>query len=266
MTAPEHGEDTPMIEPNILLEALNHHGVFLKKKAMQIADVTAGFRIHAEEYPTRFEDPNSADFIATRVLQHATVFVVFECKRASPEFNSWCFISHFNQRYRMARELQGQHFRETFTEGGKWVTACSDGYELRRNAQQKFEVRPDAIYKSATQLSSTCLGFCNELWHRNRPGGSSVWLPGANIPAKALHVVIPVLLTTAKLSLVEFNVADININHGTLDQYSVRFSEKPWVLLKHPMASSFETRDKFDFRSVTPPNFPGRDRSMIFAS
>src|SRR6478672_6042214 len=87
-------------------DALNRHGVFLKKtiladlRAMDPRNLTV-----FEEVGTSFGGTRVADIVAVQNFeaQQVEVFFVIECKRVDPA-KQWVFFKHSDQSFRVRRE------------------------------------------------------------------------------------------------------------------------------------------------------------------
>src|SRR5882724_7849494 len=87
---------------NAVLEALNCHGVFLKKRVLDEVGRTSGLGIFAEEFGVAFSKTAAIDLIAVDKERPKLLFI-FECKRAYVKDKSWVFVRDVDPNFRFCR-------------------------------------------------------------------------------------------------------------------------------------------------------------------
>jgi hypothetical protein len=141
-----------------LRDALNRHGVFLKKAVL--AEVGSldqdNLSIFGEEVGTSSGGTRVADIVAVhyfdgRAKEHPLFFVI-ECKRTAPG-EQWGFFKHIDRHYRVSR---GTDEARPFSIARQAVLShnrvCSEGYEFP-GLEKKKTNRPIRIRFSRLRLN-----------------------------------------------------------------------------------------------------------------
>ena len=209
-------------------EALNLHGVFLKKRVLSELASIHGMGVFAEEFGVAFDVPTAIDIVARDMRKDPNLVFVLECKRAYVRQKKWIFFDDMDRKCRISRfvsTVAGQlgHYSETIP-GRAECHVCSEGYEIVTTGNAR-KATPDPIHQAANQLCRGYLGFV-KLRMDQRDAARQ---PNEN------DSIIPVLVTTADIYVARFNVSDISLMTGNLTS---GLAEQPadWVVLKHPFA------------------------------
>src|SRR5437879_876801 len=84
-------------------DALNQHGVFLKKRVLAEIPSVAGMGVFAEEFGAAFDSSTAIDIIARDLRSNPTLLFVVECKRAYARQKKWVFFRDIDKRFRITR-------------------------------------------------------------------------------------------------------------------------------------------------------------------
>lgn len=142
-----------------LRDALNRHGVFLKKAVLSELQKLGSrqLTVFGEEVGTSFGGTRVADIIAVQYFgDNSPLFFVIECKRTRPD-KQWIFFKHFDRQYRVARATVDAHPSSTLESASSSAWPCSEGYEFP--GLDKAQADQDPVFKAASQLSAAFLGF-----------------------------------------------------------------------------------------------------------
>jgi hypothetical protein len=213
-------------------QALNRHGVFLKKATVE--KIPARELEIFEEVGSSFGGTRVADIVAVQHFDDRNLYFVIECKRVASE-RRWIFFRHVDMKVRVARQIGAGHPPSEFRSDR---SASSEGFEYPlRDKAESPRAEQDPLYRAATQLSAAYLGFVQDHW-RNR---------GSGLPVGGERFV-PVLVTTARLSVVQNSFDAAPLSTGRLDQNLV-LKDYDEVVLKQPFPTPEGMED--DFRRKT---------------
>ena len=219
------------------LDALNLHGVFLKKRVLKEISSIPGMGVFAEEFGVAFHEPTAIDIISRDGRSHPTLLFVLECKRAYVRQKKWIFFRDDDRKFRACRRVSA------FGQSGNYADnipslanchICSEGYEI--NSKKNSAASPEPIYRAANQLSSGYLGFVKLRIEQRTRGTRS----------DDVDTIIPVLVTTATIEVAEFAASDISLTTGNLAS-GLSATAVDWLVLKHPFAVP-PVGDAGDFR------------------
>jgi hypothetical protein len=226
------------------LEALNWHGVFLKKRVLEEVRTTPGMGIFAEEFGVAFNEPVAIDIVGVDHREDRQLLFVFECKRAYTKEKTWVFFKDIDPTFRLCRAVSGIMQLGHYTTGtavAEKPAVCSEGYELVAS-EKAFKADQRPVYEAGNQLCKGFLGFLRtRMSQRHRP---------TSVPDKMLDCILPVLVTTAELRVAEFDVSQISLQTGNLDG-DLALTTRDWLILKHPFAA-IENASFSDFRKDPP--------------
>lgn len=224
-----------MADANLQIrEALNRHGVFLKKAVIEQLPVQE-LKIH-EEIGSSFGGTRVADIVAIEHFVDATLYLVLECKRVA-EDRRWIFFRHKDRSVRVARKV-GLNRRSDFRQE---QMPCSEGFEYPLRDRNESPIADnDPVSKAATQLSAAYLGIAQDRWV-NRAGG---------LPDKG-EFFVPILVTTARLSVVLnlFDAAPVTTGRLTDD---LKLQDVSELVLKHPFPTPAGFDEDFRRKATEP--------------
>jgi hypothetical protein len=220
-------------------DALNQHGVFLKKRVLDEISSIPGMGVFAEEFGVAFDVSTAIDILARDKRKDPNLLFVLECKRAYVREKKWLFFRDINRKFRIARfvsTVAGQFGRYVGEVPGiADCHVCSDGYEIVTSLND-CKASPEPIYQAANQLCRGYLGFVKlRIDQRD----------AARQPNE-VDSIVPVLVTTAEIHVAQFDVADISLTTGNLDS-RLKKVRVDWLVLKHPFAVPLVSR-AVDFR------------------
>lgn len=248
MGAPDANKPGPLSKDET--EALNRHGVFLKKRVLQELAAVDGVGIVCEELGVSFGGTRVLDILAVDKRQNPPIFFAFECKRAYAADKRWIFFRDWDQRYRVLREqseLAG-HSSVFSRSAPPYPPVCSEGYEFNKQ-DNKADQNP--VFKASAQLSAAYLGLIDRRHREFR-------VPRK--PGKKVERYIPVLVTTAELVLVQKDLSAVSLASGKIGSAPAA-TAVDFLILKHP----FPTPEILtqDFRDTQNPSPTAQDWSQL---
>ena len=216
-------------QPRDERDALNWHGVFLKKRVLEEVRKTPGMGVFAEEFGVTFNEPVAIDVIGVDKRGDREFLFVFECKRAYSKEKTWVFFRDIDPTFRLCRAVSsimqfGHYTRGTSLAANPEV--CSEGYELVASVKS-FKADQYPVYEAGNQLCKGFLGFVStRMSQKIRPSSDR---------DKVLECIFPVLVTTAELHVAGFDVSQISLETGNLEG-DLALTPQDWLVLKHPFS------------------------------
>ena len=221
-------------------EALNCHGVFLKKRVLEEVRKTPGMGLFAEEFGVTFNGSVAIDVIGVNKCEDRQLLFVFECKRAYTKEKRWVFFKDIDATFRLCRAVSSAMQFGHYTDGTglpEPPVVCSEGYELVAS-EKGFKADQDPVYKAGNQLCNGFLGFVG--MRMSQRIHAAAWQD------KVLECMFPVLVTTAELHVADFDVSQISLHTGNLNGH-LELPRRSWLILKHPFAEVVDASQS-DFR------------------
>jgi hypothetical protein len=244
--------DADLRLPDEMTEALNEHGVFLKKEVIRHLQTLPDIQIFGEEVGESFGSTRVADVIAFKSFQNSHLFIVIECKRARPSAKSWLFLRDCDRCYRVVRQAWHGGASSIFDESKPpYPPVCSEGYEYvaSEKGDKKGKIAKTGkadqspIFEAGTQLASAYLGFMKRIL----AAGSS----GRGV--ERYDRIVPLLVTTAPLMILQSTLPPISLETGNISNPPV-YLKQNFVILKQPMATPEGLATDFRDNSGDPQN------------
>jgi hypothetical protein len=196
------------------VKALEEHGFLFQKRCVDEVRSRAGrYRVESEEYPVSIGLEDTVIDFVLRMLDTGRTYVVFECKRANPEYVFWVFpassmtpaplrqflitkVGHLV--HAPMKAVVQTHECPIF--GGAPPHFVDMGLEVSRGKPTKGKLgRTENIYAACTQVLTGVGGLANERKKRMDPNGPQTYF------------YIPAVITSADL----FVTIHPRINKGT---------------------------------------------------
>lgn len=241
--------------------SLNLTGNFLTMATAATLKDDLGFKHVAveEPYDYQFFGPpteGSLDILALKSVgkhpDHFWLVLVIECKKANPDHKTWIFQRDFQQQ---RDKLFNCYYSNPLTLYRKDILAsrsllykesplCSHGYEfnelngaLNRNQENK-------IFSAAKQANDGLNGFVLSAYNglSLNPIGRvcSVFKENIEFMAKSPMVVIPIVVTTANLALMDYDHTDVQLDKGEINSSKLILEEVSWVNYAFPLMPSIQ--------------------------
>ncbi|MBE7496370.1 MAG: hypothetical protein HS117_15615 [Verrucomicrobiaceae bacterium] len=217
-----HPPTSQPLLPDDIHEALNAHGVFFKKRVIQELRTYEDLHIAGEEIGESFGKTRVADILAfDRNPHEQDLFFVIECKRVDIQNKVWIFFKDIDPTYKTSRESSIAGALSIVANGTTdGLPVCSEGFEFDK---KKNRIDQDPIFQAGNQIAGAFLGFM-----ARRHGKRSTRIK--------IERFVPVLVTTAKLLVVESELSTTELHSGTLKD-PPETKEHQHVILKQPFAT-----------------------------
>jgi len=219
--------DTMSANKDSVRDALNKHGVFLKKAVIAELYSMKGLQIYGEEVGTSFGGTRVADIAIQEDFgtNQPKLFFVIECKRAE-EGKQWVFFKHIDRKYRVSRVTDDASPSSKFNSAtASQNRVCSEGYEFPvKDGNRDADQSP--VFKAAAQLSAAYVGFIHSRRRRRYP-----------------ERYVPILVTTAQLFIVD-DWPKVPLATGRLNS-ELKRTEVSELILKHPFPTPAGVEEDF---------------------
>lgn len=222
------------------VKALEEHGHLFQQGCL--ADIeyhcSNDFFFQSEEYPISIgQEETTIDFIF-RSRKMDRLYLVFECKRANPDYVTWLFpmprsIKNRESRFLLTRQdetLRLQTVEYNLLDTGPKYFATT-GLEISERANRRIKrSRADSIWSACEQVLTGVGGLALE----QREGMRK---------ARDFHrqYYLPIVITTANLLVTEYRVSEINLKTGNLsDRTKAKTTAADWVVHDFPVRDSLQ--------------------------
>jgi hypothetical protein len=250
----------PQSEKDWTIHALNIHGEFFERSCQQVIRETPPWTLTTTNYPVAVDGHQSElDIRADLEVGNKRVILLIECKKNNPEFVNWIFFPKAPQTQTVilpSVERSGTHVRDFLYDrpfGPLPIPIADGGRETRGNylayskqKSDKTRTSNTAIIDAAKQIALATESIYREEIHR---------AAGRRAPSSSdLTIIVPLIVTSAKLLLCSFNPEDVVVETGEVPLTRVVLSEVPHgVVYEYPLPKHLHaTHDiqTLEFRSI----------------
>ena len=257
------------------VKALEEHGHLFQQRCLEEAKKLDRYKLESEEYPVSIGDVDTViDFVLSADTESLVKFYfVFECKRANPDYVTWLFPKARDSKepsFRfLATNLHARpraDFFEIFLRTAELSLfpaelrmTVGEGLEVKDKENRGKRSKTDSIYGACQQVLTGIAGLALELKERK-------YVSKEPKPI-AMQFIIPIVVTTAKLYVTEYNRTDVNLSTGKPPLSKSDTYKVDWVSYDFPLRGAFQiaqpeewennlfyrlrkTRQKFKVQSV----------------
>lgn len=221
-------------------DALNRHGVFLKKAVIDILSKSEAVTRVFEEFPSEFGVSNPIDVLARVGDLPEQSTLVIECKRSKA--TRWLFVETSEEYYRTRRVVSAGGWDGKY--GKKRVAhVASEGYVVTAQGDNVSNADPSPINSAAQQVSTQYCGQVEDSLKNIKTVRGAQF--GRIVPTDSIA---PCIVTNAPLFFTRINADEIDIETGHYTG-SLKQTKVPWLVLNHPF---LPTRGSvgYDFRTM----------------
>ena len=240
-----------------IIDGLNSQGYLFQQRCVhEVENISPsrGWKVNVEEYPVAIHQRETEiDFILHN--QSYRTYGIVECKRAHPDYLIWVFIDvkkdlgTFQATRLVVREIREgrlvykngipttirpQSEAINITLDNDSIVTASYGLEIfTRPDKDKKPARPATIDDACYQVFKGLGGFVFEQAEQLNKFAELVnW------------VYVPIVITTADLYTVEYNISDVDLKTGSISIDKINESGEtkkvPWVILNYGVKESIE--------------------------
>jgi len=264
------------MEKNILakiIDGLNSQGYLFQQRCLHEVkniDSFLEWKVNVEEYPVAiYEKETEIDFVLHN--QSYRTYVIVECKRAHPDYLMWVFqdVKKNSTRFQATRlvireiregrlvyknnqpsRVKPQSEAINISLENDSIRIASYGLEIfNKETRGKKRARPDTINDACYQVFKGLGGFVFEQCKQLK-----------KLPDLVDCVYIPLIITTADLYTVEYNISNVDLNTGSISVDDINkndgIKKVPWVILNYGVKESIQI-------TTIGETYHGRDASHI---
>src|SRR6266571_2337365 len=235
------------------IHALNVHGAFFERWCRQLVTKTPRWVVRYANKPVgwEYQHESSLDVRADIEVDEHLVSLLIECKKHNPEFIDWIFLPKASTAESYPLTLSqlrwtalGTQWRvATKSAALPWTSPIADdaretrGLYLDYTKGNKTRTANNSISEAALQVAVATKWIAHEEERNGNVLGSMVPTPA---PAHRLHHIIPVIVTTARLHICEFDPAEIDPASGELPREKAQFRHVPHLRFEYPLPVSIQ--------------------------
>lgn len=216
------------------ISVANSSGFPLQLGISNVVNLSSKWELLLEEHPWCFEETGSEGFIDLVVINRQSKFetLVIECKRVRQ--SAWVFLlpkSPSKQRSQVT--VFGSQIEDTKWKHFDWEDWQADPVTYQSQfccIPGQEQGRKNLLERTASELAYSAEALANQ--ERK--------LEISKSSHNFSRVYIPVLVTTAKLTIAEFNPEVINLNEGNLPE-DTQFQEVPFIRFRKSLATNIDT-------------------------
>lgn len=202
----------PTTEDEWTIHTLNIHGNFFEMACQQAIKDSGNWQLTTTEYPLEVYGHETAlDIRADTNLAGLSVTMLIECKKNNPEFTEWVFFPKREPQTTLRlpiANVQGKFLRPfslpSFSAIADVGRETKSQYSSIEN-KTKTKTSNAAIYDAAKQVSIAT----SSIWTAEAVAIMELQRPNATF-------IIPVIVTTARLSVCNFDVKDVDKATGEI--------------------------------------------------
>ena len=263
--------DTPQNDHDYTILALNIHGTFFERKCQKIIKDAAGWRLFATNCPVSYQRPGSTappkesslDIKAhlgpssSYLSSYKSLTLLIECKKNNPEFIEWMFFpARPYTTYLSCVEIKSA---QTNINDAKIRThllplthnlpIADDCRETRGNYSDYKKKGERGITKTANNAVSdaayqVALATQAVVTEAAEPRNCIRFNPTSNTLVDS-KLFVPVIVTTARLYMCEFDLGDISLSTGEIPFDRVKLAPMPYLIYKYPLPHSLQSDFSF---------------------
>lgn len=255
----------PVTQDEWTVHSLNIHGVFFERKCASVVAAVPNWRVVSTNYPVEIQGriaagkgvDSSLDVWARRADTDGFVLdALLECKKANPDFVNWVFFPKTSgistPEYTHTRTLTKS---ETESESNpKWTheVVVKSGTTSEFISNDSREVRGDYVRNLRGDKTKTSNASIQEaayqiaIAQRAIVQRDSVLLAaaqkatGTQTPPWKAKAYLSIIVTTANLYRVNFDIDDVNIDTGEINTRSATLSPVNSLIYQYPLPHTLQ--------------------------
>lgn len=242
---------SPLSEDEWTIHSLNIHGIFFERWCA--AEIGNGhlFTVESTNYPVEFPMPfqgirgkeSNLDIRAYAYDGTVQLTLVIECKKNNPEFVNWIFFPH-RKRYQGDLFEISRMFNRKDSGNDGWVidtdiaklyfeniSKTDEARETRgsykdyKNNATKTKTSNSSISDAAYQVAIAAQSILVEEVLRHKHGNQN-W---------QYHLILPVIVTSARLFTCNFQPKDVDKNTGEILAKKTSLEEQPYLIFEYAL-------------------------------
>lgn len=240
------------------IHALNIQGTFFEQACVKQISKAVSWNVLSDNYPVEYPPPNghfrgkesSLDIWARKEENSHILDAFVECKKANPEFVNWVFFEKRQTkqpptpRILEVENIQSEKNNAIWNTSSQLISLMSeipvvtDAREVRGNYQaikdnkSKTKTSNAAIQDAAYQVALATRAMISEEQLLLKKAAKSNNHP---VPPWGKKYYIPIICTTAKLHIAQFDPNSVNLGNGEINSDKVTLVPTPIVIFEYPL-------------------------------
>lgn len=254
---------SPVSDSDWTIHSLNIQGTFFERwcqetiKKSRWAVVSTNYPVEFPPHNGPFKGEQSTLDIYTQLAKETILLtLLIECKKNNSEFIDWVFFpcsntmrqKHFTGSLIANKSLEGTENKWESTAmfspmiSLEWIPT-SDAWEtrgeyLKYKGGDKTKTSNDAINQAAHQIALATKAIFGEELNNSKILSTKT----ADVEMPYVHqILIPIIVTTAKLFICKFNPENIDGRTGEIPFSEVILEEQPYLLYEYPLPVHFHS-------------------------
>ncbi|MDT5059978.1 MAG: hypothetical protein QOH63_437 [Acidobacteriota bacterium] len=267
--------DTDYNDHDYTILALNIQGTFFERRCQEIIQEAAGWRLFATNYPVSYQragstlPPKESNLDIRAYLGPTSSYLssskslnlLVECKKNNPEFIEWIFFparphSAFfpcieiksTQTDSNDAEISSYPFQVSHNlpfADDCWETRGNySEYKKRKGNQGITRTVNNAVSDAAYQVALATQAVITE---EADPNNCVRFNPASNTLVD-MKLVLPVIVSTAKLFMCEFDPKDISVSTGEIPFDRVKLTQAPYLIYRYPLPRHLQSDFRFSIK------------------
>ncbi len=269
----------------ILFDGLNEHGFLFQEKCAEVLNHNAHrtkWRMHTKEYPVSTKVKDTRIDIVLRDTSsftgHHEIYAIIECKRVNPTRGYWLFGTPLLPMFSkpLLINLREEETSPSGRHVGKHLTYAQlklpfddiatyliDNWwlEISKRGKQKYDASPRPIEDAFAQVCTGVSGITQEQeiqWEKNPETFSALF--------------IPVIITTAPLYVATYDLKDVDLVSGSINQDKIYFGPRgqeaekmEWLLVDYGASRSISPERLYEHvEGISPVELEEYHKRSIF--
>jgi hypothetical protein len=250
-------------EQKEIVHAINIHGVFFERWCLQAISNLPNWQItqfkHPVEYPAYKGEKTELDIQAEMTRGDVRLVLCIECKKNNPEFTNWVFFNvpailklsptrvfrALTDRVQPTGGLVPLNFAMPLVDECRETKSPykpKGSNPSKKEEQTKTKTANDSIQAAAKQIAlstqNAIMNVLNDAYARYIGNRSS----GQQAHTSKREIVIPVIVTTARIYTCDFDPKEIDAVTGEIPDDRATLTEQPYVAFINPLLPRLEVR------------------------
>lgn len=264
----------PTTDREWTIHSLNIHGTFFERLCQKVVAETPGWQVKQSNFPVEYPPPNAVlrgkesnlDVWAQYMRNDSLLTIPIECKKNNPEYTDWIF---FRKQTSLPYEISLHAIQNipNLTPAIGWRTQTEmrsisldkslivadearevkGQYQKIKDEKNKTKTANTSITEATYQVALATQAIYSE-------EGRSIQAMGQHDQPLTYtkHLLIPMVVTTAKLSVCSFDAKDVDLASGVIPFDKVELTEQPFLIYEYPLPRSLQLTFDIDHSSYAP--------------
>jgi len=249
---------TPINQDEWTVHAINIHGIFFEKWCEMQIEKSGSWSVKSTQYPVEYPVPSGLlrgkesvlDIRAELKAGDCLYTLPIECKKNNPEYTNWIFFE--KKRKSVPREIRSYFLANLPNPAPQknWHPELTIGsflknYPIANEARETKGNYVELVKRKTTQITRTSNASINEAAFQVALATQAIMTEEVKFSRTlsaesarkpySTQVILPIIVTTAKILLCNFEPDDILQDIGEIPLDKVNLSEQPYMVYEYPL-------------------------------